>query len=124
VTVRRTFYLVALSTGLSADYYMARVYEKYPRNDMQQFIVDATPVSMPGAFIHARPKTSEQHMTLFYPRNGTVILARPVEGYPDWLEMINGQYVRRQTCGQEVVKQYTAASAVTPTTAASSPHAS
>lgn len=96
--------LSAFAVGVAADYYISRRYhDAFPTSQGRPYRVDFSSLGKKGAFVHALPKITEQHLTVFFPRNGSIVYAREVPEYPDWLQMCNGQFIQRRVCGVETI---------------------
>jgi hypothetical protein len=92
------------------DYYRHRVQQRLKLGDpgVRMFLVDATPISKPGVNTYTQPSLMCPHMSLWYPRNGEVIIAKTAED-PRWVETQAGTFVQREMAGVELLVPVTEA---------------
>lgn len=92
--------LCALAAGLfAADYYGCWHYHAFDPSEGVPYIVDWTPIGRPRALLLTEPSAFHTSYSPFGPRNGDVVIARDVPGTANYMQLLSGRYVEKQTCG-------------------------
>lgn len=102
--VQRGLMLFCLA-GVSADYYVMHYYHAFdPTREGSRYLVDYSPIGRPRCLLYIKPASCFTNYSPWTPRNGDVVIARPVADYPTFVQLLSGRYVERETCGVELLK--------------------
>ncbi|KEG15591.1 hypothetical protein DQ04_00031250 [Trypanosoma grayi] len=96
--VRRGLFLFG-AYGIGSDYYLMHYYQAFDPSEGRLYVVDWSPIGRPRCHVHIVPNNHYPNYTPWTPRNGDVVLARDVPHEPNWLQLISGRFIERQTCG-------------------------
>lgn len=99
---RRAF-VAASIYGISGDYYLMKHYELFPKEEATEFVVDFSPIGLPGPTVYNLPDLLYQNFTPWAPRNGDVVLGRISPAHPQFVQLIGGRFVERESCGVELL---------------------
>lgn len=99
----KSFWAIGSLTAFSiaSDFYIRYFYWGFPaseRADFKPYMVRYDRISKPAACTCTRPDPSWKKHAIFAPRNGAVILARPVPDHPCWMQLPPGDYIESSTC--------------------------
>ena len=95
----------AIGIGVAADYYGTYHYKAFPLEEAKCYQVDARPIGKPGVLVGSAMSESAGALTLFYPRNGQIVRARPIPHSQNWVQLLSGSYVQAQHCGVRVMHE-------------------
>jgi hypothetical protein len=104
----RTGLFVGTLTAISmaGDFYLRNFHWasdlKPHRDEFRLYMVRYDRISKPAACTSTRPDTSWRKHTIFAPRNGAVLRARPVEDRPNWLQLPPGDFIESRVCDVEL----------------------
>ncbi|AYU81940.1 hypothetical protein conserved [Leishmania donovani] len=97
--------LVAFSAfGVGSDYYLTHHYQAFDPSEGRQYVVDWSPIGKPRCQMLLIPNNHYTNYSPWTPKNGDVVLAREVEDEPNYLQLLNGRFVERQTCGVTLLR--------------------
>jgi len=94
-----------LSLSLGYDYYTT--HKKIPSisEKAKPYIVDASPIGKKYVcYVEDVKDVFEHQISIFSPRNGSIVHAVPVPGYPNFVQVDNGLFLQIRVCGKELVK--------------------
>jgi hypothetical protein len=89
----------AILLALGMDYYGTFYYKAFPPAEAKCYRVDARSIGKPGVLVGSAMSESASALTVFYPRNGQILRARPIQGSENWLQLLSGSYVQARHCG-------------------------
>lgn len=90
--------------GVSSDYYLTHHYEAFDRSEGQYYVVDWSPIGKPRCQMLLIPNNYYTNYSPWTPKNGAVVLAKEVVDEPNYLQLLNGRFVERWTCGVELMR--------------------
>ncbi|KAK7198481.1 hypothetical protein NESM_000808500 [Novymonas esmeraldas] len=85
--------------GVVSDYYLTHHYHAFSPEEGRRYVVDWSPVGKPRCQMLLIPNNHFTNYSPWTPRNGDVVVARDVESDPNYMQLLNGRFVERQTCG-------------------------
>ncbi|RHW68005.1 18 kDa ER-associated protein [Trypanosoma brucei equiperdum] len=88
--------------GVGSDYYLMHYYEAFEPSEGKLYYIDWSPIGRPRCQIHLLPNNNYPNYSPWTPRNGDVVLARSVPHEPNWIQLISGRFVERETCGVQL----------------------
>ncbi|KPA85021.1 putative mitochondrial 18 kDa ER-associated protein (ERAP18) [Leptomonas pyrrhocoris] len=90
--------------GVGSDYYLTHYYRAFDPQDGQRYVIDWSPIGKPRCQMLLIPNSHYTNYSPWTPRNGDVVVARAVEDEPNYLQLLNGRFVERQTCGVPLMR--------------------
>ncbi|KAG5496436.1 hypothetical protein JKF63_02738 [Porcisia hertigi] len=90
--------------GVASDYYLTHYYHAFDPSEGRQYVVDWSPIGKPRCQMLLIPNNHYTNYSPWTPKNGDVVLAREVEDEPNFLQLLNGRFVERQTCGVALLR--------------------
>ncbi|KAG5470367.1 hypothetical protein LSCM4_03063 [Leishmania orientalis] len=97
--------LAAFGTfGVASDYYLTHYYHAFEPSEGRQYVVDWSPIGKPRCQMLLIPGNYYTNYSPWTPKNGDVVLAREVDDEPNYLQLLNGRFVERQTCGVTLMR--------------------
>ncbi|GET91713.1 hypothetical protein, conserved [Leishmania tarentolae] len=90
--------------GIGSDYYLTHYYQAFDPAEGRQYVVDWSPIGKPRCQMLLIPNNYYTNYSPWTPKNGDVVLARDVEDEPNYLQLLNGRFVERQTCGVTLLR--------------------
>lgn len=90
--------------GVGSDYYLTHYYEAFDPKEGRRYVVDWSPIGKPRCHMLLIPNNHYTNYSPWTPRNGDVVIAREVEDEPNYLQLLNGRFVERQTCGVPLMR--------------------
>lgn len=90
--------------GVGSDYYLTHYYEAFDPKEGRRYVVDWSPIGKPRCQMLLIPNNHYTNYSPWTPRNGDVVIAREVEDEPNYLQLLNGRFVERQTCGVPLMR--------------------
>ncbi|CAG9580524.1 conserved hypothetical protein [Leishmania major strain Friedlin] len=90
--------------GVWSDYYLTHHYQAFDPSEGRQYVVDWSPIGKPRCQMLLIPNNYYTNYSPWTPKNGDVVLAREVEDEPNYLQLLNGRFVERQTCGVTLLR--------------------
>ncbi|CBZ29769.1 conserved hypothetical protein [Leishmania mexicana MHOM/GT/2001/U1103] len=90
--------------GVGSDYYLTHYYQAFDPSEGRQYVVDWSPIGKPRCQMLLIPSNRYTNYSPWTPKNGDVVLAREVEDEPNYLQLLNGRFVERQTCGVTLLR--------------------
>ncbi|AIO01268.1 hypothetical protein LPMP_323870 [Leishmania panamensis] len=90
--------------GVGSDYYLTHYYQAFDPSEGRQYVVDWSPIGKPRCQMLLIPNNHYTNYSPWTPKNGDIVLARDVEDEPNYLQLINGRFVERQTCGVTLLR--------------------
>lgn len=90
--------------GVGSDYYLTHYYEAFDRSEGRQYVVDWSPIGRPCCQMLLIPNNRFTNYSPWTPRNGDVVWARILPTEPRYLQLLNGRFVERATCGVELMR--------------------
>nr|CCC96123.1 unnamed protein product [Trypanosoma congolense IL3000] len=95
----RRFLLAFGVFGVGSDYYLTHYYEAFEPSEGKLYVIDCSPISRPRCQVHLLPSNHYANYSPWTPKNGDVVLAREVPHEPNWIQLISGRFIERETCG-------------------------
>ncbi|KAH8605118.1 hypothetical protein ERJ75_001654100 [Trypanosoma vivax] len=96
--IRRGLFLFG-AFGVGSDYYLMHYYQAFEPNEGRLYVLDCSPIGRPRCQVHLLPNNHYPNYSPWTPKNGDMVLARELPHEPNWLQLINGRFVERETCG-------------------------
>lgn len=90
--------------GVGSDYYLTHYYHAFDASEGRWYIVDWSPVGRPCCQMLLIPNVRFTNYSPWTPKNGDRVLARSIPNEPQFLQLLNGRFVERQTCGVELMR--------------------
>ncbi|ORC87465.1 uncharacterized protein TM35_000222640 [Trypanosoma theileri] len=96
--IRRGLFLTC-AYGVGSDYYLTHYYHAFDPSEGSLYVIDWSPIGRPRCQMYILPNNHYPNYSPWTPKNGDVVLARKVLTEPNWLQLISGRFVERETCG-------------------------
>lgn len=97
--------LVAIGVfGVASDYYLTHYYEAFDKAEGRQYVIDWSPIGKPRCQMLVIPNNHYTNYSPWTPKNGDVVFAREVGNEPNYVQLLNGRFVERQTCGVALLR--------------------
>lgn len=90
--------------GVGGDYYLTHYYEAFQRSEGELYIVDWSGIGRPCCQMLLIPNNRFTNYSPWTPKNGEIVIARTLPNEPRFLQLINGRFVERSTCGVELMR--------------------
>lgn len=100
---RRALVLVGVG-GVWGDYYSMHYYHAFDPSEGRPFVVDTSPIGRTRCQMLLIPNNYFTNYSPWTPRNGDVVVARQLEEHPTFIQLLNGRFLERQTCGVALVR--------------------
>ncbi|KPI84599.1 hypothetical protein ABL78_6360 [Leptomonas seymouri] len=85
--------------GVGSDYYLTHYYQAFDPKEGRRYVIDWSVIGKPRCQMLLIPNNHYTNYSPWTPWNGDVVVAREVEDEPNYLQLLNGRFVERQTCG-------------------------
>ncbi|CCW60288.1 unnamed protein product [Phytomonas sp. EM1] len=90
--------------GVGGDYYQTHYYRAFDPAEGRPYVVDCSPIGRYRAQMFLIPSNNYSNYSPWTPRNGDVVIAREVEVEKNFLQLLNGRFVEKQTCGVPLLR--------------------
>ncbi|CCW68443.1 unnamed protein product [Phytomonas sp. Hart1] len=101
--IRRGLVLLGV-LGVWGDYYQTHYYHAFDPAEGTLYLVDCTPIGRYRSQMFMLPSNYYTNYSPWTPRNGDVVIAREVESDPNFLQLLSGRFVEKQTCGVPLLR--------------------
>ncbi|CAD2215966.1 hypothetical protein AGDE_05324 [Angomonas deanei] len=92
--------------GVVSDYYLMHYYHAFDPAEGRRYVVDWSPIGRPRCQMLIIPNNHYTNYSPWTPKNGDVVIARTLEKEPHYLQLLNGRFVEKDTCGVELMRPY------------------
>ena len=89
--------------GIGGDYYTMRYGQLFPPEEATEYVVDCSVIGLPGPSVYNLPDLLYGNITPWAPVNGDVVLGRIPPAHPQFVQLIGGRFIERESCGIETV---------------------
>eukprot|EP00331_Platyophrya_macrostoma_P021479 CAMPEP_0176450262 /NCGR_PEP_ID=MMETSP0127-20121128/27034_1 /TAXON_ID=938130 /ORGANISM="Platyophrya macrostoma, Strain WH" /LENGTH=81 /DNA_ID=CAMNT_0017837889 /DNA_START=119 /DNA_END=360 /DNA_ORIENTATION=+ len=79
--------------AVGGEWYVMHRRETFPREEGEWFVIDYSVIGRPRPILYVLPTAHYTVYSPWTPVNGDVVLARRVQGYDNWIQLIGGRYV-------------------------------
>lgn len=90
--------------GVGSDFYLTHYYHAFDPIDGKLYVIDWSPIGRPRCQMLVYPDTYYTNYSPWTPKNGAVVIAREVHGNAHWMQLLNGRYVEKETCGVTLMR--------------------
>lgn len=90
--------------GLWGDYYLTHHYRAFDPSEGRRYVVDCSPIGRTRSQMLLIPNNYYTNYSPWTPKNGDVVIAREFDENPNYLQLLNGRFVERQTCGVPLLR--------------------
>lgn len=90
--------------GVGSDYYLTHYYQAFDPAEGRRYVIDWSPIGKPRCHMLLIPNNHYTNYSPWTPRNGDVVVAREVEDEPNYMQLLNGRFVERRTCGVPLMR--------------------
>lgn len=90
--------------GVGSDYYLTHYYQAFDPREGQLYVVDWSSIGRPCCQMLLIPNPRFTNYSPWTPKNGDVVVARSLPNEPRYLQLLNGRFVEKYTCGVDLMK--------------------
>ncbi|EPY30078.1 hypothetical protein STCU_00992 [Strigomonas culicis] len=90
--------------GVAGDYYLMHYYQAFDPAEGRSYVIDWSPIGRPRCQMLLLPNNYYTNYSPWTPKNGDVVIARQIESAPRFMQLLNGRFVERETCGVALMR--------------------